>query len=885
MLFDTDTYFEQMQDLRRIQPLKPPNNKVPAVNLSKLSFDKKIAPILDVRICNKFIIRDKFDWDLMEPRLRPQDFAAALCSQLPVFKTDEEKQQTIEKMTQSILDQIQAHIDKNTFFPRVRFCRKDEEIISNDQVCVNCDSILTNSEFCNHCGLQYEKKPGPQAAPGTQVPASVTAKENQLSMQESFKKNASIDSKSTLSKKQSEIPNEDSKEVAKNDNQDFKIPDPIEITNIRSMNHQSMALRSIDGEQQITWKDRITGDYAFSGKEKKICKKCNEVNPRGINSSLNSDNYTLYFWDMLHSEPLFSSLNKINDYLSESDFISVRDLYKKVKEILTQPNTERLFDITDTQLLELHDSIDEKFEWLLTDNELTERIFNDATSQKTARKRTRQMHYNFKDAQRIHDTKLSGRDNNFEEDYESAYKRQNTGYEANSRFKHRPHNFESTKMQAIIQNYNLLSQMGFLDQKVMQSEPINKLVNEKEEVIQSLIKKRGRPKKFDLTYEDMLNVDKWDDSKLVFQTGLVGLQGAQEEDNENGGTGNGKKTYDGNADVCGICLNPGKLICCDDCPSAFHSECLGYEKQCPRGKWKCYFCKVTKYGLRMVPRMAPSERPVCDELADNTPTWEDKAIQMLDILRDYYCLGMFFDDSKLSQEQKDQLIKKKLAEVGENQEVKVKSVQQLFNEVVDNEAQETYKNHEEFYNELKRILNIYAKGLDKKDLLSMCAKAALILIEKLVEENEIFNYIKPNKKIRPMRVQQQKPQSSIPAVGVALTRSRRELRNSKQEQGNNYKEDESNNEDYQQMSDQQEPEQSKQSSESDFEVQIDEDDSMRKTPIKTRTQQNQKQDVIQNQSKNSKTQTPKKPQISDIQANNTPIRMTRNRLKSLGSNN
>ena len=51
---------------------------------------------------------------------------------------------------------------------------------------------------------------------------------------------------------------------------------------------------------------------------------------------------------MLHSEPLFSSLNKINDYLEESDFISVRDLYKKVKEVLTQPNTERLFDITDT---------------------------------------------------------------------------------------------------------------------------------------------------------------------------------------------------------------------------------------------------------------------------------------------------------------------------------------------------------------------------------------------------------------------------------------------------------------------------------------------------------------------------------------------------------
>jgi hypothetical protein len=69
--------------------------------------------------------------------------------------------------------------------------------------------------------------------------------------------------------------------------------------------------------------------------------------------------------------------------------MSVRDLYKKIKEILSQPNTERMFDITDTQLLELHDSIDEKFEWLLTDNELTDRIFNDATAIKTQRKRTR----------------------------------------------------------------------------------------------------------------------------------------------------------------------------------------------------------------------------------------------------------------------------------------------------------------------------------------------------------------------------------------------------------------------------------------------------------------------------------------------------------------
>lgn len=105
---------------------------------------------------------------------------------------------------------------------------------------------------------------------------------------------------------------------------------------------------------------------------------------RGLhNTSLQSDSYTLYFWDMLHSDPIFSNMSEINDYLEEKDFMCVRDLYKKIKEILSQPNTERMFDITDTQLLDLHESIDEKFEVLLTHNPYTDHIFNDATAART----------------------------------------------------------------------------------------------------------------------------------------------------------------------------------------------------------------------------------------------------------------------------------------------------------------------------------------------------------------------------------------------------------------------------------------------------------------------------------------------------------------------
>ena len=65
----------------------------------------------------------------------------------------------------------------------------------------------------------------------------------------------------------------------------------------------------------------------------------------------------------------------------------MRDLYKKIKEILSQENTERIFKITDNQLLKLHADIDAKFESMLTDNAETDEVFNKATAEKTARRK------------------------------------------------------------------------------------------------------------------------------------------------------------------------------------------------------------------------------------------------------------------------------------------------------------------------------------------------------------------------------------------------------------------------------------------------------------------------------------------------------------------
>ena len=161
MLFDTDAYVENMQNLRRIPELKAPSTKVAAINLPKLSYEKKVCNVvINVRVNKNVTVRDRFDWDLNDYKLRPVDFSSCLCESLPesVWLNKEDKQRTIKEMTNSILAQLTQHIEKNTFFPRVRFAKKEEDLVNIQGLCLNCDSRLLNPDQCIHCGFQYEKK-------------------------------------------------------------------------------------------------------------------------------------------------------------------------------------------------------------------------------------------------------------------------------------------------------------------------------------------------------------------------------------------------------------------------------------------------------------------------------------------------------------------------------------------------------------------------------------------------------------------------------------------------------------------------------------------------------------------------------------------------------
>lgn len=83
-LFDTGRYLAEIERAATIKEIKPPNNKVPALNLPKLAPEKKIVPIcIDVTLGKDFVLRDRFDWDLSQVSLRPVDFVTALVLQLP----------------------------------------------------------------------------------------------------------------------------------------------------------------------------------------------------------------------------------------------------------------------------------------------------------------------------------------------------------------------------------------------------------------------------------------------------------------------------------------------------------------------------------------------------------------------------------------------------------------------------------------------------------------------------------------------------------------------------------------------------------------------------------------------------------------------------------
>lgn len=62
------------------------------------------------------------------------------------------------------------------------------------------------------------------------------------------------------------------------------------------------------------------------------------------------------------------------------------------------------------------------------------------------------------------------------------------------------------------------------------------------------------------------------------------------------GEGIKEQEEDEHMEFCRVCNDGGELLCCDQCPSAYHPHCLNPPlKTIPDGDWQCPRCSVSRY--------------------------------------------------------------------------------------------------------------------------------------------------------------------------------------------------------------------------------------------------------------------------------------------------
>ncbi len=157
---------------------------------------------------------------------------------------------------------------------------------------------------------------------------------------------------------------------------------------------------------------------------------------------------------------------------------------------------------------------------------------------------------------------------------------------------------------------------------------IEEIKEEKIKQLDPLLKrKRGRPKKIEIFKSDLIKGEEVmisiSERDILMKTDLTSPD-------------------DMHYDFCGRCSEFGKLICCETCSSAYHYECLGYEKF-PRGKFKCYYCKIVKVGIDEAISVDKLSAKLIKKLItyNRKAKWQSKAQELLDVINDHHCSAFF----------------------------------------------------------------------------------------------------------------------------------------------------------------------------------------------------------------------------------------------------
>lgn len=597
------------------------------LNFSNLLPDQKTVQItLTIKISDTLIIKDKIDWDLNDDKKSVEKYSDILINHIsPVINNEKLIKQNKRNITNQIYEQIITHLEKVNKIPKFEIIPKQSDINGLNELCRKCGTIQFNDIYCVNCYFMFDHK-NTLTNPNT---TNTFNSGNTSSTIPSLHPITNIASSNPATSINVNAPSNPNNAMITNDD-NANLTERQRILQLRQKNinidsfpgNSSHFNNSLSSSNILS--QNMQGEYYYNINDsniKKTCKKCGEVNDKANRSCKNCNykfpiiscyniynnnfNYCVHFWDKMNKNHIIQQLKPFTSLFKEEDFSSLKYLYARTKEIIYQNYKDTLREEAYDELISFIDKIYNSFS---RPSATSQKAFDTAYRAKYNKERP----YNI--ANMI--------------SYNNLPAHMRVGFipeiDVNINYK-LPQYKRKQKVYDNIAKNNIMNLDDFYDDDINTNTNGDAFAK----------RKRGRPKKIEI-FRDNKKPNQFGSEENEQQIILANRDMLLKND----------IIIDDDLlhyDFCGKCYDAGKLICCETCSSAFHFECLGYDKF-PRGKFKCYFCKIVKLGVEHSQCVTQKHIDLVNRLIQINPefdSWFYKAEQLLEILKEHQCSCFF----------------------------------------------------------------------------------------------------------------------------------------------------------------------------------------------------------------------------------------------------
>ena len=581
-----------------------------SIDLSNLTQEQKIIQIkLYYKISDYLIIKDKIDWDLVFRKKSIENYIDIFLKKIsPFFEKEELIEENRKNLRRQFFEQIITYLAKLNKFPTFHVLDDKHELNGINELCPKCHTIKLNHDSCINCYNKFDDEGSENYNNNYVNKEANTRKYNTSSNnlnkigEDSNKVNMINERQRTLSLRQKSMIIEEGNSDEKKCPKCGEVNEKFILYCIRCGDKFPIAscIDSTNINNNI---------FNLNNKnENESSMICNQIN----------NNYCIYFFEKINKNHIVSQLKDFGIYFREEDFSSLKYLYYRTKTII-----EKYYKaiITIDAYEELMNYLDSIYALFSKPSPTSYKVFNKAYEIKYHKERPLVNELNF---------------NDLSDDVKEGWLPEN---DVNTKYIKQNNTNKNIKIyDNIIRNNNKADEDDEIIETMMISNAqgtIKKIDGLDSEALLSR-RKRGRPKKIDIFKEEAKNQIKEintveilpsDRKQLLISDIILEINELL------------------HFDFCGECGGQGKLICCETCPTSYHFDCVGYDRV-PRGKYKCYFCKVAKLGVSQAVTVTRKHVELVNKLFEYDEKlhfWMNVAKNLLNVLYAHPC-SCFFKD-------------------------------------------------------------------------------------------------------------------------------------------------------------------------------------------------------------------------------------------------